>query len=78
MDDILKTIIDLQKKYTNETDFSNDEEMCITLDSISFVSLIIEIEDKFNVELNDLFLLYPEVSIKSICSMIKQNKYHIE
>lgn len=66
MNETIEKIIELQYKYTHESEFDNNVEMNIVLDSISFIALIVELEEEFNVELNDLFLSYPEISIKQI------------
>lgn len=72
MNETIKKIIELQYKYTHELEFENNEEMNIVLDSISFIALIVELEEEFKVELNDLFLSYPEVSIKQIELIIQK------
>lgn len=66
MNETIEKIIELQYKYTHESEFDNNVEMNIVLDSISFIALIVELEEEFNVELNELFLSYPEISIKQI------------
>ena len=72
MNDIIKKVIELQYKYTKTLDFEDNEEMNLILDSISFIALIIDLEEEFKVELNDSFLSYPNVSIKQLANAIQK------
>ena len=72
MNDIIKKIIELQYKYTETLDFEDNEEMNLVMDSISFIALIIDLEEEYKVELNDVFLSYPMISIQQLANAIQK------
>jgi Phosphopantetheine attachment site. len=74
-DDLLKIIESLFQEYTNESnmleyvDFIDD----LNMDSITFISMVIEIENKFNIEVPDNLLLMEFFkNLDSIVKMFEQ------
>lgn len=49
----------------------DEKEIALEIDSLQMISLIVQLEDTFNIMLDDLLLDVSEVSFNSVCKKIE-------
>ena len=71
--DIESRLINIMKNNGVEF-YDNSLNEKLTMDSIEFVSMIVEIENEFNIEVPDEYLLIEKLNtFTQICDMIESN-----
>lgn len=74
-EEILKICKEIFKKYevlTEEEDIFSIEQKMGSLDSLTNVTLLIDIEEKFNITLPDEYLIDPWSNFKSLIGLIQE------